>query len=202
MDLSNHLNTTLNNVVLAVCSGALRRYLLEMNALPKKPLIGFVPMSLRQDDSNVGNQISFMLANLATHEADPIKRLDTIKGSMNNGKNRFGRMNQASVLNYSAVIYSRAGMQIVTGLFPEYRAFNVVISNVPGSRQPLYWHGAKLQSLYPASIVFNDQAINITFCTYEDAIEFCITACSQVLPDTKKILAYIEDELARFEALI
>lgn len=202
MDLSHHLNTTLNNVVLAVCSGALRRYLLEMNALPKKPLIGFVPMSLRQDDSNVGNQISFMLANLATHEADPIKRLDTIKGSMNNGKNRFGRMNQASVLNYSAVIYSRAGMQIVTGLFPEYRAFNVVISNVPGSRQPLYWHGAKLQSLYPASIVFNDQAINITFCTYEDAIEFCITACSQVLPDTKKILAYIEDELARFEALI
>lgn len=200
--LSEQFNTTLNNVVLAVCSGALRRYLLEQNALPKKPLIGFVPISLRQDDSNVGNQISFMLGNLATHEPDPIKRLEIIKGSMDNGKSRFGRMNQASVLNYSAVVYSRAAMQIVTGLFPEYRGFNVVISNVPGSRQPLYWHGAKLQSLYPASIVFNDQAINITFCTYDGAIEFCITACSQVLPDTHKILAYLEDELVAFEKLV
>lgn len=199
--ISDRHHATINDVVLCVCAGALRRYLLDNHALPKKPLIGFVPISLRQDDSSVGNQISFMLANLATTEADPIKRLAIIQGSMNNGKSRFGRMNQAAILNYSAVIYSRAAMQIVTGLFPEYRAFNVVISNVPGSRQPLYWHGAKLQSLYPASIVFNDQAMNITFCTYQNAIEFCLVACSQVLPNTGKILNFIEDELKEFEVL-
>lgn len=200
--LAGNLNATLNDVVLAVCSGALRRYLLDMNALPKKPLIGFVPISLRQDNSSVGNQISFMLANLATHEADPFTRLELIKGSMNNGKKRFGRMNQASVLNYSAVVYSRAGMQIVTRLFPEYRAFNIVISNVPGSKQALYWHGAKLQSLYPASVVFNDQAMNITFCTYQDMIEFCVVACSQALPNTPKVLVYLEEALSEFERLV
>lgn len=199
--ISHQHNATVNDVVLVVCAGALRRFLLDLAALPKKPLIGFVPISLRQDDSSVGNQISFMLANLGTHEPDPLARLAIIKGSMNNGKKRFGRMNQASVLNYSAVTYSRAAVQIVTGLFPEYRAFNVVISNVPGSRQPLYWHGAKLESLYPASIVFNDQALNITFCTYQNAIEFCVVACSQALPDTGKILAYLEDELVEFETL-
>lgn len=193
---------TLNDVVLAICSGAIRRYLLELNALPRKPLIAFVPISLREDDSSVGNQISFILANLATHQADPIKRLKIIQGSTINSKHRFSRMNQTATINYSALAYSRSGLQILTGLFPEYRGFNLIISNVPGSRRPLYWHGAKLQALYPASVVFNDQAMNITFCTYNEKIEFCITACSGILPRVQRMLTYLEEELAIYEATV
>ncbi len=191
---------TLNDVVLAVCSGALRRYLLELNALPKKPLIAFVPISLRTDESSTGNQLSFILANLATNQPDPIKRLKIIQGSTMNSKRRFARMNQVATINYSALAYSRSALQIVTGLFPDYRGFNLIISNVPGSREPLYWHGAKLQALYPASIVFGEQAMNITLCTYHDNIEFCITACSEILPHVQRMLNYLEEELAIYEA--
>ena len=87
-----------NDVVLAVCAGAIRRYLLTMEALPSKPLIAFVPMSLRKDESASGNQISFLMANLGTHLEDPVKRMQLIHDSMNSGKRRFRRMNKAQLL--------------------------------------------------------------------------------------------------------
>ena len=111
-------------------------------------------------------------------------------------------MKQASSIIYSGVAYSRSGLQVLTGLFPDYRGFNLIISNVPGSHQPLYWQGAKLQALYPASIVLNDQAMNITLCTYVDKIEFCIVTCSQILPHSQRLLAYMEEELKQFESLM
>lgn len=199
--VSDKYNATLNDVILAVCAGALRRYLLAKNALPEKPLIGFVPISLRKDDSSTGNQLSFILANLATSEADPLQRLQKIQSTTQNGKKRFGRMSQAAIINYSALVYSRAALQIVTGWFPEYRGFNVVISNVPGSRQPLYWQGARLEALYPVSVVFNDQALNITLCSYDTQLEVCLTACSQIVPEVERILGYLEDELKVYENL-
>lgn len=204
--IAKYYDVTINDAVLSVCSGALRRYLLELDGLPKKPLIAFVPLSLRENNDTtgqqIGNQITFILANLATHLANPVKRLKTIHGSTMNSKKRFGRMKQASSLIYSGLAYSRTGLQILTGLFPDYRGFNLIISNVPGSRKPLYWQGAKLQALYPASIVFNDQAMNITLCTYVDKIEFCIVACSQVLPHSQHLLTYLEEELQVFETLM
>ncbi|MFW2176603.1 MULTISPECIES: WS/DGAT/MGAT family O-acyltransferase [unclassified Moraxella] len=199
--IAKQFEVTLNDIVLAVCSGALRRYLLYLDALPQKPLIGFVPLSLREDESSVGNQITFILANLATDVVDPLQRLQTINASTVNSKQRFARMNQSASLVYSGLAYSRSALQIATGLFPDYRGFNLIISNVPGSREPLYWHGAKLEALYPASIVMNDQAMNITLCTYVDKIEFCIVACSQVLPHSQRILDYLEDELQVLENL-
>lgn len=192
---------SVNDVVLAMCSGALRRYLNDLNALPKKPLIGFIPYSLRRDKSSIGNQITFILANLATHITDPVERLKTIHASTNNSKKRFSRMSQDSSLMYSALAYSRTAIQVATGLFPEYRTLNVIISNVPGSKKPLYLNGAKLQALYPASAILNDQAMNITLCSYVDKIEFCLVTCSKTLPNSQVILEYIEEELQIFENL-
>ena len=188
-----------NDVVLAVCAGAIRRYLLTMEALPSKPLIAFVPMSLRNDESASGNQISFLMANLGTHLEDPIKRMQLIHDSMNSGKRRFRRMNKAQVINYSAIAYAWEGLNVLTGIFPKKQAFNLIISNVPGSKEPLYWNGAPLKALYPASILVDGQALNITLATYLDKIEFCITACSKLLPRVQDILLLMEEELSLLE---
>ncbi|TXD96997.1 wax ester/triacylglycerol synthase family O-acyltransferase [Psychrobacter frigidicola] len=198
-NVADVLEVNMNDVLLAVCSGAMRRYLLTMNALPTKPLIAFVPMSLRSDNSASGNQISFLLANLGTHLEDPIRRLQLIHCSMNSGKRRFRRMNQAQVINYSAIAYAWEGLNVLTGLFPKKQAFNLIISNVPGVKKPLYWNGALLKALYPASIIIDGQAMNITYTTYLDKIEFCITACSKLLPHVQDMLALIEDELCLLE---
>lgn len=195
------LKISINDAVLAVCAGALRQYLLSLNALPKKPLIAFVPISLRQDDSIHGNQVSFILANLGTHLSDPIARLKTIHRSMNDGKRRFGRMNQAQVINYSGIAYAWEGINLLTRALPQKQAFNIIISNVPGSKKQLYWNGAPLKALYPASIVLNGQAMNITLSSYLDKIEFGITACSKVLPDVQNMLKLLANELAILEKI-
>lgn len=200
-NIADTFNMNQNDVVLAVCSGALRRYLLDMNALPTKPLVGFVPMSLRCDESASGNQISFLMANLATHLEDPIKRMQLIHDSMNSGKRRFRRMNKAQVINYSAIAYAWEGLNVFTGLFPKKQAFNLIISNVPGSKKQLYWNGAPLKALYPASILVDGQALNITLASYQDKIEFCITACSKILPRVQDMLVLIEEELSALERI-
>ena len=199
--IAERLKISKNDVVLAVCAGAIRQYLIAMDALPSKPLIAFVPMSLRTDNSIAGNQLSFVLANLGTHLDNPLRRIELIHRSMNNGKRRFRRMNQAQVINYSVIAYAWEGINVATGLFPKKQAFNLIISNVPGSEKPLYWNGARLQSLYPASIVFNGQAMNITLASYLDKIEFCITACSKALPHVQDMLALIENELTLLETM-
>ncbi|HSP85317.1 MAG TPA: wax ester/triacylglycerol synthase family O-acyltransferase [Psychrobacter sp.] len=200
-NIAERLKISRNDVVLAVCAGAIRRYLISMDALPSKPLIAFVPMSLRNDTSLSGNQLSFVLANLGTHLDDPLRRIELIHCSMNNGKRRFRRMNQAQVINYSLVSYAWEGINLLTGLFPKKQAFNLIISNVPGSDKPLYWNGARLQSLYPASVVFNGQAMNITLASYLDKIEFGITACSKALPHVQDMLMLIEEELQLLESV-
>lgn len=197
--IAQSLNVNTNDVILAVCSGALRRYLIQLDALPSKPLIAFVPISLRRDDSANGNQVSFLLANLGTHSYDPMRRLSLIHNTMNSGKRRFRRMNQAQVINYSAIAYAWEGINVLTGLFPKKQAFNLIISNVPGAKKPLYWNGAPLKALYPASIIVDGQAMNITFATYLDKIEFCITACSKALPHVQDMLVLIEEEIGVLE---
>lgn len=199
--VADALSVNMNDVLLAVCAGAIRHYLQSINALPSKPLIAFVPMSLRNDDTVSGNQISFLLANLGTHLDDPVRRLQLIHCSMNCGKRRFRRMNQAQVINYSAIAYAWEGLNVLTGLFPKKQAFNLIISNVPGVQKPLYWNGAPLKALYPASIIVDGQAMNITYTTYLDKVEFCITACSKLLPHVQDILALIDEELSVLEAI-
>lgn len=199
--ISKKLNVTINDVVLAVCSGAIRSYLIGQRALPKKPLIAMVPVSLRKDDSHSGNQISMILANLGTHKGDPLERLAIINRSVKNAKERFGRMKPNEILSYSGLVYSLAGLNLVTGIMPTRQAFNLVISNVPGPREPLYWHGAKLDALYPASVLIDGQALNITLTSYLNKLEVGITACRHALPRIQSLLALLEEEILTFEHL-
>ena len=201
-DIAKALGVTINDVILAVCSGALREYLLSHNSLPSKPLIAMVPASVRDDDSDTSNRITMILANLATHKNDPLERLQIIRRSVQNAKQRFKRMTSDQILNYSAVVYGPAGLNILSGMMPKHQAFNLVISNVPGPREPLYWNGAKLDALYPASIVLDGQALNITMTSYLDKLEVGLIACRNALPSMQNLLTHLEDEIQRFEAVI
>ena len=198
-NVAQKFDITTNDVILAVCAGALREYLLSQNALPDKPLIAFVPISLRQDNSSLGNQLSFLLTNLGTHESSPIARLKTIKSSINDGKKRFSRMTQAQVINYSALTYGWAGINLATRAYPAKQAFNLIISNVPGDNTPLYLNGARLTGIFPASVLFDGQALNITLANYQDKLDFGITACISTLPNIDKLPDLIEKHIAEYE---
>lgn len=200
--IAKHFHVTINDVVLAICSGAMREYLISQNSLPNKPLIAMVPASLRDDDSAVSNRITMILANLATHKADPVERLNIIRRSVQNAKQRFKRMTSEQILNYSALIYGPAGANIMSGILPKRQAFNLVISNVPGPREPLYWNGAKLDALYPASIVLDGQALNITMTSYLDKLEVGLIACRNALPKMQNLLQHLENAIQSYEQLI
>ncbi|HMY01141.1 MAG TPA: wax ester/triacylglycerol synthase family O-acyltransferase [Agitococcus sp.] len=199
--IGKKLGVTINDVVMAMCAGALRTYLLDLNALPAKPLIAMVPMSLRRDDSDSGNQITMILANLGTHLADPLARVDIIHRSVQNAKDRFCRMTQSEIMAYSALVYSIAGLNLLTGIAPKLQAFNVVISNVPGPKEPMYWNGALLDGFYPVSIVLDGMALNITLTSYVDRLEFGLIACRKALPSMQRLLAYLEDSLNELEQI-
>lgn len=200
--IAKALNVTINDVVLAICSGALREYLLSQNALPAKPMIAMVPVSVRNDDSDTSNRITMILANLATHQAEPLARLNTIRRSVMNAKQRFKRMSSDQILSYSACVYSPAGLNIISGLLPKRQAFNLVISNLPGPTEALYWNGARLDAIYPASIVLDGQALNITMTSYMGKLEVGLTACRNAVPKMQNLITHLEDEIACFEALI
>ncbi len=197
--LSAAFNCTLNDVVLSMCGHALREYLISQNALPDRPLIAMVPMSLRKDDSAGGNQIAMILANLGTHICDPANRLRVVQASVREAKKRFAQMSSEEILNFTALSMAPTGLNLLTGLAPKWRAFNVIISNVPGPREPLYWNGARLEGMYPVSIVLDRIALNMTLTSYRDQIEFGLIACRRTLPSMQRLLDYLEQSIRELE---
>lgn len=200
--IAKAFNATSNDVVLALCGAALRRYLIDLNQLPERPLIAVVPVSTRHDDSESGNEITFALVSLATHLDDPAERVRAVKASMDYSKERFRQMTPAQVLAYSAALMTPGAIAWLTGLDRKYTIANTVISHVPGPRQPLYWQGCKLDGIYPASLVLDDFALNITLISRHDFIDFGIIACRKNLPRVQKLLGYIEDAIGELETAI
>lgn len=189
------LSITTNDVILALCAGALRRYLAQNNALPSHSLTAFVPISLRQDESSFGNQLSFLLATLGTHLSNPTERLHTIAKSIKDGKARFSRMNQAQVIAYSLAVYGAFGVNLATKLLPSTQAFNLIISNIPANNHDLFLGKAKLTAMYPASVLLDGQALNITFANYHNKVDIGILACKNVLPNIDHLRDYLLEEV-------
>lgn len=197
--IAKKMKATLNDVVLAVCGSALRNYLISQKALPAKPLIAMVPMSMRMDDSDSGNQIAMILASLGTHVADSGERLNMIQRSIADSKKRYSQMSLEEAVNYTALTLAPAGLNMLTGLSDRLQAFNVIISNVPGPKKTLYWNGAQLQGMYPVSIPLDRIALNITLVSYVDQLEFGFTACRRTLPSMQRLLDYVEQGIEDLE---
>ncbi|MDX5328993.1 MAG: wax ester/triacylglycerol synthase family O-acyltransferase [Marinobacter sp.] len=191
--------TTINDVVTAMCASALRTYLMNQDALPEKPLIAFVPVSLHRDDSTEGNQVGVILANLHTDEANAGQRLLKIHHGMQEAKDRYRHMSPEEIINYTALTLAPAAFHLLTGMAPKWQTFNVVISNVPGPSSPRYWNGAKLEGMYPVSIAMDRLALNMTLTSYNGQVEFGLIGCRRTLPSLQRMLDYLEDGLAELE---
>jgi diacylglycerol O-acyltransferase len=198
---------TVNDVVLAMCSGALRNYMQSLEALPDSPLIAMVPVSLHGEETNSqdggGNNIGVVMCNLGTHYADPAERLATVHRSMAEGKDALRDMSPMQILAMSALGISPLAVWPLLRITGSVRPpFNLVISNVPGPRQPMYWNGARLGGLYPLSIPLEGQALNITCTSYSDEIAFGLTGCRRTVPHLQRLLGYLDAELAALEEAV
>jgi WS/DGAT/MGAT family acyltransferase len=197
-----------NDVVLELASGLLRRYLVEEEALPKKSLTAFVPISAREKgDAELKNQVSGMVVPLATDLDDPKKRLEAIVAGAATAKelaNPFRSLmphfadiptfGSPMLLQLLAVFYGRS--QLANSIPP---AMNVVVSNVFFSRTPIYIAGAQILHVYPMSIPVHGQALNITVHGYVDGLDFGLMAAANVVPDVQRLTKLLTAELDDLE---
>ncbi|MEI8155668.1 MAG: wax ester/triacylglycerol synthase family O-acyltransferase [Burkholderiales bacterium] len=193
---------TVNDVTLAICAGALREYLLAQNKLPKKPLVAMVPVSLHGETDAGGNQVSLLLASLATHVADPLKRLKRIVESTSEAKERLTKMPRLQKMAHGITSISPLGAGMVTGTAEKHPLFNLVISNVPGPRESLYLNGAKLDEAYPVSIPTHYLALNITISGCGDRLGFGYIACRRSVPALQRMLDYTNNAIVELETAL
>ena len=195
---------TLNDVVLALCGGALRRFLQDRNALPDKPLTAGIPVSVRpHDDEGTGNAITFIVASLGTDIADAGERLKAIRRSVQHAKAHVQSLPRTAMTQYTIVLMAPTLITLLTGIGGRTPPmFNITISNVPGPDKPLYYRGAELLSIYPASIITHGQALNITCESYAGQMNFGFTACHTSVPNTQKIAVYAGEALDELEAAL
>jgi diacylglycerol O-acyltransferase / wax synthase len=196
---------TVNDVVLAMCSGALRYYLLEQNALPDTPLLAMVPVSLRTEDEadSGGNLVGAILCNLATDTDDPAKRLQTVSDSMRTNKKVFSQLPRFQALALSAMNMASLSLAAVPGWVPSTPPpFNLVISNVPGPAQQMYCGGARLAGNYPLSIVLDGQALNITLVNNVGNMDIGLVGCRRSVPHLQRLLAHLESSLKDLERAV
>ncbi len=195
--------TTLNDVVMAISAGALRRYLQEKKALPKDPLTAMVPVSIRSDEERHAytNRVGSILCTLATDVEDPLERLQRIHEAMKSAKRAseavpanllqdWTQVATPALLAQAARIIART--KILDRMNPP---FNVVISNVPGPRESLYCAGAELQTFYPVSAVAEGQGLNITVQSYRDHLDWGLISCRELVPDLRRFKALFAESL-------
>ncbi len=200
---------TLNDVVMAICTGALRQYLIEHDALPDAPLRAMVPVSIRtgNEEDPWTNRVSALVADLPTDCDDPIERVAACREAMNAGKQQFD-MTPAEALgqsaDYASPLVAASAVRLVSRMKLADHVnspINVVISNVPGPRSELYFAGAKLDAYIPVSTISDGVGLNITVHSYADRMDFGLIADRDLIPDLWHLVDLHIAEIERlFEA--
>ena len=202
-EVKNAHGCTVNDVVVSVCAGAVRRWLMAHRELPDVPLVAQIPVSVRTTDQQgtYGNRILLMSAPLFTDEVDPLERLRRTHDSMKDMKERH-RALPADLLQDAnhfippAVFARAARLTFSMASNPALRpVWNLVISNVPGPQFPLYCAGARLEGMYPVSVVTDGMGLNITLMSYLGDLFFGIVADRELMPDVNRLMGWIDDEL-------
>ncbi len=201
-------HASLNDAVMMICSGALRRHFAKHGPLPRKSLVAAVPISLRaKGDTASNNQASMSLISLGTHLADPAQRLAHVMAASAAMKSSIGSVKSVLPTDFPSIgvpwlmegltaIYGRAG---VADRIPPVA--NLVISNVPGPTLPLYMAGAKMVTNFPTSIVVHGVGLNITVQTYNESLDIGIMACAQAMAEVGELAAHLESAFEEFKGL-
>ena len=193
--IKGRFQTTINDVVLAVAAGGLRSFLIQQNQLPVK-LKAMVPVSVRQDGNGreLGNQISFIYIDLPCDEPDPVRRLQAIAmamGTRKRGGEPQGADNMLGALSYAP----RPIQHAITRMVASPRAFNLVVSNIPGPQQPLYILGCELAEVFPIVPLSDQHAVSIAMTTINDRAYFGIHADTQSLPNANLLSTAIDESI-------
>ncbi len=206
-EIKNAFGLTVNDVVMTLCTNALRRWLIEHDELPADPLLAMVPVSVRTGEGEYGNQVSAMVVALPTNEADPETRMRLMHDAMVAAKERHKAVPATLMQDFSQFIppalAARAARTLV-GLAASDRvnpSYNVVISNVPGPQFPLYSDGARLVSNFPVSAITDGVGLNMTVMSYNGKIDFGLLACREMMPDIWNMIDWIKESLEQMKAL-
>lgn len=205
--VKNAFGCTVNDVVLALCAGALRRYFDARDEHLDAPLVAMVPVSVRTEGAGdaEGNQVSSMLTSLATDVDDPVERLAKISLGMRRAKEQQNLIGAdtlqewvefaaPAVAGLAARLYSR------TKISGRHRPlFNLTVSNIPGPPFSLYLAGALVKATYPVGPIFDGGGLNITVMSYLDRMDFGLLACPDVLPDVSIVSRGLGDALSELE---
>ena len=200
--VKNAAGATVNDVVMALCSGALRRWLQDHDALPDVPLVAAVPVSVRTEEQQGqgGNRVSTMTTAIPTHVEDPAERLALCHEAMRAAKEQHGALPAnllADVTQFAmpALAGQAARMAARLRLVEWLSPFNLIISNVPGPNVRLYYAGAELLAYYPLSAIADGQGLNITVMSLGEGMHFGLVACRELVPDLDRLAGYLVDEL-------
>lgn len=172
---------TVNDIFLAVASGALRRYLASRNELPKRSLVGGMPISLRSDAGKGGNDVTAVPVELCTDVADPLARLQAVCRATREAKQKAEKMGLDFTPALIDAMPARVTDLVLRGV--ALPGLNVAVSNVRGPDAPLYLAGARLARLYPVSAIADGQGLNLTAVSYDGVLSVCAVACRNMLPD-------------------
>jgi diacylglycerol O-acyltransferase len=207
--VKNHFSMTVNDVVMTVTTTALRRWLLDHDALPAVPLVAAVPVSVRADDQkgSHGNLVSVMLAELPTHLRDPAERLAFMRNSMHEAKRAFDAVPASLLQDLSALVPTALSGLAARALFRLATVpgvlFNLFVSNVPGPQLPLYVAGARVKGIFPVSAVTDmTGGLNITLFSYDGSLDFGLIACREMVPDVWNLIGYLQEAMAELVALL
>jgi WS/DGAT/MGAT family acyltransferase len=192
---------SINDVVLAACSAALRRYLLEMDQLPRKSLVTSIPVALPRDTSQAGgNAISFANVRLGTDVEDVRERFDVIRRSSAAGRDFLKQMSTRALMDYTVLISSPQILTRIPGIGSKVPpTYNVIISNVPGPRGKLFFLGAEMEAYYPISALAHGQALNITVLSYSGGLYFGFTGCADKVPHLQRLAVYTGEAIDELE---
>jgi WS/DGAT/MGAT family acyltransferase len=188
--------------VLALTGAALRRFLLEQDALPSRAMTAMIPVNIRpKGDAGGGNEVGAILGSFATDVADPGERLRTIIASTRRAKQQLEGMSRSALMQYAALLLAPMLLSQIPGAAGRVRpAFNVVVSNVPGPEKPLYFRGWKAEALYPLSIPFHGYGLNVTVGGYAGELDFGFTGCRDTVPHLQRLAVYAGEALEELEA--
>jgi WS/DGAT/MGAT family acyltransferase len=208
-DIRKALGGTVNDVVLAICAGALRSYLDERDEHPDRPLVAMCPISVRSADqaNTLGNQVSQMLVSLATDVDDPVERLQVIQEGTKQAKEQAGAIGAETLTDWiefaaPAVAGRAARLYSRTRIADRHRPiFNLTISNVPGPPFPLYSAGARLVAHYPMGPIFDGGGLNITVMSYLDHLDFGVVSCTDLVPDPWALTDGLRESLDELRTL-